>query len=159
MNNEFVCPKLTLPTGHVLQSGTCKVKWIRDLYHKNKSKLISNMRMNRNIACIDNLSKQKVSPALALFSENITTALRDQHGDQAKGTWEFLTFFNDYIIQPLLTISASKGCKIKSATVFMSAEDARLECFTVTSDWLIKDWYLSLKNMPKNENNNGNLEK
>lgn len=55
------------------------MKWIRNLPRKNKNKLISSMRMNRNIARIDNLSKQKASPALALFSENTTTALRDQH--------------------------------------------------------------------------------
>ena len=31
--------------------------------------------MNRNEAFVDNLSKQKVSPALDLFDTNLTTAL------------------------------------------------------------------------------------
>ena len=52
VKNEFVCPKLTLPTGCILQSGTCSVKWIRDSHHKNKNKIISNMRINRNIECV-----------------------------------------------------------------------------------------------------------
>lgn len=59
----------------------------------------------------------------------------------------------------MLAISASKGCKIKPAAVFASPEDIRLKCFALISDWLIKDWHLSLKNMPNHENNNGNLEK
>ena len=42
--------------------------------------------MNRNVAHISNLSKEKVSPSLALFSENLTTALKDEYGVQAKGT-------------------------------------------------------------------------
>ena len=52
----------------------------------------------------------------------------------------------------------SKGYKIKSATIFTSPEDTRLKCFTAISDWLIKDWYSSLKNMPSNENSIVNLE-
>ena len=62
---------------YILQLGTCSVKLVCVLYYKNKNKLISNMSINRNVMYRDNLSKQKVSLALALFSENLTTALRD----------------------------------------------------------------------------------
>ena len=55
-------------------------------------------------------------------------------------------------------MSTSKGCKIKTDSVFTSPEDIRLTCFSVISGWLIKDWCLSLKNVPKNNNNNNNLE-
>ena len=37
---------------------------------------MSNVRMSRNVDCIDDLSKQKLSPALALFAMNLTTALK-----------------------------------------------------------------------------------
>ena len=68
---------------------------------QNKNKIISSLRMNRNIECADNLSKQKVSPALALFSRDLTVALKKECGDNAKGTYEFLKTLNDYVMQPL----------------------------------------------------------
>ena len=37
-------------------------------------------------------SKQKVSPPLSLFDMNLTTALKDEHGEIAKVTWDFLKF-------------------------------------------------------------------
>ena len=60
-----------------------------------KKKLVSNVRMRRNVVHVDNLSKQKVSPALNLFRRTLTTALEDDHGDMAKGTWSFSRIFND----------------------------------------------------------------
>ena len=74
--------------GHVLETGVCSIKWIRDLCHKSKEKLMSNVRIKRNVACADSLSKQKVSPELSLFDVNFTTALKDKHSETAKGTWE-----------------------------------------------------------------------
>ena len=44
--------------------------------------------MSRNVACIDDLIKQKMSPELAPFYLNLTTALKDKHAETAKGTWE-----------------------------------------------------------------------
>ena len=64
---DFYYQKLILSTGFVLEAGVCSVKWIRDLCHKNKDKLVSNVRMNINVAHVDSISKQKVSPALNLF--------------------------------------------------------------------------------------------
>ena len=107
--------------------------------------------MQRNVAFIDNMSKQKVKPALALFSKDLTTALKDQHGNEAIGTYKFLEMFQDYIIQPLLTVSTSKGNKVKEATVFTSKDDIRLKCFHQISSWLIK-WYKHVKNLPVNCN-------
>ena len=106
-DNEFFHPKLTLRIVHVLEAGTCSVKCMRDLHHKNKHKLISNLRMNINAAYVDNLSKQKVSPALALSEKNLTTALENEYGEKERGAWMFLRTINYYVMQPLLTISTS----------------------------------------------------
>ena len=54
----------------MLEAGVCSVKWIRDLCHKNKGKLVSNVRMSLNVAHVDSLSKQEVSLAL-IFSKRI----------------------------------------------------------------------------------------
>ena len=43
-----------------------------------------------NVAHIENLRKQKVSTALALFDMNLTTTLKDDYGEVEKGTWAFL---------------------------------------------------------------------
>ena len=87
--NHLISPKLVLSTDYVLEAGVCSVKWIRDLCLKNKEKLMSNFRMNRNVACVGNLCKKKASPELALFDTKLTTALKDEHSKVAKGTWAF----------------------------------------------------------------------
>ena len=152
-NNYFQYPELVLCTGHVLEAGTCTSKHVKQLCYENKDKLVSNVRMSRNVAFIDNMSKQKVKPALALFSKDLTTALKDQHGDEAIGTCEFLEMFQDYITQPLLTVSTSKGVKVKEASVFCSKDDMRLKCFHEISSWLIK-WYKHIKDLPINNDKN-----
>ena len=98
---------------------------------------MSNVRINRNIAYVDNLSKQKVKPALALFSKEVTTALRDEYGSEADRTTNFLEIFQDCIIQPLLTVSPSKANKVKEVSVFEQADDIRIKCFNEISSWLI----------------------
>ena len=77
--NDFHCPKLTLSTGNVLEAGTCSVKRMRDLHHINKKKLVRNVRMNRNAAYVENVSKQKFSHVLALFDMNLTANLEKEH--------------------------------------------------------------------------------
>ena len=104
----------------------CSSFCIKKLYHKNKDKLISDVRMAWNVACVDNLSKQKVKPALALFSKEITTALKNEHDEKAQGTHGFLEMFQDYIIEPLLTVSKSKESKIKESSVFEQPDDVRM---------------------------------
>ena len=42
-----------------------------------------------NVDCVDNLRKQKVSSALALFDINVTTTLKDECDEVAKWTWDF----------------------------------------------------------------------
>ena len=64
--NPLSYPKLMLSSRFVLEAGIYSVKWIQDLHHKNKDKSVRNMRMHKNMAHVDNLSKQKVSPALNL---------------------------------------------------------------------------------------------
>ena len=81
--------------------------------------------MNRNAAYIENLSKQKVSPVLSLFDINLTTALENEYGEKARGTWWFLRTINDDAMQPLLTVKSSKGLTIKQATVFTPSEAIR----------------------------------
>ena len=51
------------------------------------------MRISRNVAHINNLSKQKVKPILALFSKELTTALQDEYREEANKIVNFLEFF------------------------------------------------------------------
>ena len=110
-DNVCLHPTLTLSTGHALEAGTCSIKWTRYLHHKNKYKLVRNFKMSRNDAYVDNLSKQKVSPALALSEKNLTTALENEYGEKERGAWMFLRTINYYVMQPLLTISTSNWKK------------------------------------------------
>ena len=151
--NNFYYPRLRLNTGHVLEEGICSVKWMRELRKMSKDKIISSFRMNRNIAYADNLSKQKVSPALALLSRELTAALKKEFRDNAKGTHEFLKTMNDYVMQPLLTATTSKGYKIIEASVFNCKTDVRLQCFCQISSWLTDEWFPHLKKSPVNCNN------
>ena len=57
--------------------------------------------MPKNAAHADNLSKQQVPPALALFSNELTTALEHEHKEVAKGTHGLLRTFNVFVFQPL----------------------------------------------------------
>ena len=56
-------------------------------------------------------------------------ALQNECGDEAKETWMFLKRLNDCTMQPLLTVSTSKGLKAREAVVFTSPLDIRLQCF------------------------------
>ena len=78
--------------------------------------------MSRNVVCVDSLSKQKAHPALVLFRRETTTALEMEHGCEAKGTWSLLRMMNDCVMQPLLTVSVSKGNKTSQAMVFFIAK-------------------------------------
>ena len=116
--NDYHYPKLVLSAGFVLESGVCLAKWMRDLHYRNKNQIMSSMRMAKNAAYVDSLSKQKASPALALFSREMTTALDNEHKGLASGTSNFLKMINNCVMQPLLNVSLSKGYKIKEAMVF-----------------------------------------
>ena len=80
------------------------------------------------------MNKQKVPPVLALFCNELTTALQNEYGNEAKSTWSLLRIIIDYIIQPLLTITTSKGLKVKEAMVFTSLEDIQLKYFKEISN-------------------------
>lgn len=92
-NNYFQCLKPILSSGHILEAGKYTSKYTKILYHTNKDKLISNVRISRNVAHINNLSKQKVKPILALFSKELTTALQDEYREEANRIVNFLEFF------------------------------------------------------------------
>ena len=77
----------------------------------------------KNVAWIDNLNQHKAPPALALFSNELTTALENEHKEAAKGTHGLLRMLNEFIFQPFLIASVSKGSKMKEAMIFLSPDD------------------------------------
>ena len=91
------------------------------------------MRIAKNVTLVDNLSKKKVPPTLALFAREMTTALEDEHKGLASGTSIFLKMINDCVIQPLLTVSISKGHEAKKAMVLSGVSVIRLKCFREVS--------------------------
>ena len=54
-------------------------------------------------------NKQKVPPILALFSNELVTALKNENGEVAEGTFALLRMMNNCTMQPILTLTASKG--------------------------------------------------
>ena len=48
---------------------------------------------------------------------------------------------NDCVMQPLLTVSVSKGNKVKESMVFSSPHEIHLKCFRQTSMWLQNYWH------------------
>ena len=83
----------------------------------DKDKFISNIRISCDVAYVDNSNKQKVKPTLALFSKELTTILQDEYGEEANEIINFLEFFPDHIIQPILTVSIAKGDKVKEGSM------------------------------------------
>ena len=144
----FLCPTFTLYSGFVLEAGACSVKLIQGLYRKSKDKFINNIRMSENMSGLGNISKQKMSPVLALCWKELTIALEDEDGNRAKGAWSLLRMFNGYSTQPLLTVLMSKGWKIKEALMFGSPEGPRLIFFREMSAWLLNDWSSFAKQLP-----------
>ena len=59
--------------------------------------------------------------------------------------------FNDCIMQPLLTISMSKGIKIKEASIFSCKEDIRLKCFKEINHCLLHEWCAYANELPMNK--------
>ena len=76
--NDFYNPTLELSSSFVLESGTCSTKWARESNHKSKNKLLRNVRMINNVACVDILSKKKVYPTLAFPRKKLTMATEDE---------------------------------------------------------------------------------
>ena len=103
----------------MLEAGVCTSNHTKKLHHANKEKSVSDVRMSRNAACTENLSKQKVKHAIDLFSRNIASALEDECGKASSGTCNFLRMFDDDMMQPLLNVSATKGKKVKEAAVLV----------------------------------------
>ena len=76
----------------------CSANWARDLHHKNKHKLMRNLRMSINVVHVEILSKQKDSPSLAFLDKNLSVALENEHGEKAYRTWVFLRTINDHVV-------------------------------------------------------------
>ena len=102
-NNYFKHPTLALSNGERLEVGIFSMNWVKEFHKINKDKLISSCRVKKNTVNPDNLSKQKVKPALALFSKELTKALETEFGEKAKGTYDFLAFINKHVMQTLIT--------------------------------------------------------
>ena len=98
-----------MSNGERLEGGMCSINWVKELCKTNKDKLISSCRVHKNTVNPDNLSKQKVKPALALFSKELTKALETEFGEKAKGTHAFLAFINKHVTQLLITTYPKKG--------------------------------------------------
>ena len=73
------------------------------------------------------MNKQKVPLTLALFCNELITVLQNEYSNEAKSTWSLLRIINNYIIQPQLTITTSKGLKVKEAIVFTSPKDIQIK--------------------------------
>ena len=67
----------------------------------------------------DNISKQKEKAALAFFSAELTKALEEEFGEQAKGTHSFLAFIKKHVIQPLITTDPNKWHLVSESKYFL----------------------------------------
>ena len=117
-----------------MELGICIIKWIKDLYHKNKDKLLSSVRVNKNTFNPDSISIQKVQLALSLFSTELTKALRIEYREQVKETHMFLETRNKYITQPLTITDSNKGFLVPEAKPFFSSSNKRLHCIREIGD-------------------------
>ena len=66
----FNHPSLTLSTGHSIEAGVCSMHQIKELNHRNKTKLIYNVIIFKKTAYQSNLGKLKVELALIFFVKN-----------------------------------------------------------------------------------------
>lgn len=148
-NNFFKYPSLTLSTGHSIEAGVCSMHLIRESHHENKHKLLCNVRISQETACPSNLGKQKVKPALKLFSKNLTAGSCDKFGESAKGTCAFLELIQNYAIQPLLRTNSCKHEYDLKAMPFKDVNDVRLVRLTEIADWT-QIWHATLKFLPEN---------
>ena len=131
----------------MLKTGNCTVNYVRDLSHRNKSKLVSSYRIPRSVAYVEKLSEQKVTPALALLRTELASALEKYYGKVAKGTWVLLRMINEHVTQPLFAFDARKGYETKEAIFFSNLTDARLKCIKY-SFWSQNHWFMYAKSSP-----------
>ena len=85
--------------------------------------------------------QENLSPALSVFSREITTSLEFEHGNEAKGTLSLLRMLNDCATQPLIKVWISNGNKVKESMVFSSPDYICLKFFREISTWLQNDWH------------------
>ena len=73
---------------------------------------------------------------MALFSKELTDALRMEHIEQSKGTCLFLETFNKFVMQPLTTTDPNKVFLVPEAKSFFSSREKRLYCVKEIGDWV-----------------------
>ena len=83
---------------------------------------------------------------MALFSAELTQALRMEHGEQAKGTHFFLESFNKHVAQPLTITDPKKGYLIPEAKPFCSFSDEMLQHMKEIADWVQHSWCPHVEN-------------
>ena len=128
-NKIFKCPSLTLSDGNLIEAGVCSMNQIRELRNMRKNNLIYRVRLSQEGTCLINLGKKsKACPNL--FGPELTSGLRDEFDERAKGTYQFLELTHDCVIQPLLTSSSCKHKYDLKAMPFKDANDFRLKCMT-----------------------------
>ena len=115
--------------------------------------------MHATIECLKMLPTQiiwikKSPPTLNFFCIELTTALENEYGDAANRTWALLRMMIDHVVQPLLTVTKSKGRKTQEAIFFTHHEDIRLKSIRKISDWLQNYWCPHVKEFPVNKTEN-----
>ena len=126
-DNYFKYTTLVLFNGEVLEEGICTINWEKELYNKNKNKLISSCKIYKNKVNPDSLGKQKVKLALALVSTKLTKALELEYREKAKVTCKFLAFINKHIIQSSTIMDLNKGHCIPEAKPFFPLDNKRVD--------------------------------
>ena len=63
---------------------------IRESHHTRKNKLLCSIRLRQNSVHPSNMDKWKVSPVLKLFYRKMTMTLREEFGEEDKGTCKFI---------------------------------------------------------------------
>ena len=103
------CPSLTLSNDKALERINCDFKWTRKLHHAFKDELVVVLKIWRKDAHLNNLEKKNLFPALLVFSDQVTSALKENYGEGCKGRDGFLKWINYCIIKPFTTVSYSKS--------------------------------------------------
>ena len=107
---------------------------IREMNHIGKNKPIFKVRISQETLCPSNLRKQKAEPTLKLFGPKLSSGLRDEFTERAKGTYHFLKLMHDYVIQPLLIRNSYKHKHDLKAMMFKEVNDVRLKHMTEIAD-------------------------
>ena len=149
-NNLFDYCEMKLSDGFFMEAGQCDMSYLIAYFNETKGQLLNESNISPSVIKPTNLGKQAVSPALKLFSKELSDALDARYGNKVAGTTKFLRMINNHIIQPLTVTHADKGQLVKEAKVFTDPNDKRLDLMLEISEWVQTKWYPHVMNLPKN---------